>query len=124
MKAEASVLAGRRQVSAHLQNKRKEYLRHLRALNASFFDWLQRHVREAPQSSLADAAQDYVDYSSQLQDRYLKEYGEVFTFGSGDCGQLAHGTEHEEDLMVKFPRIVYSLRSESLGFLSSHCVYT
>jgi regulator of chromosome condensation len=114
------VLAGRRQVSARLQNKRKEYLRHLRVLNASFFEWLQRHVKEAPQLNLADAAQDYVDYSSQLQDRYLKEYGEVFTFGSGDCGQLAHGTENDEDLMVKYPRVVYSLRSDSFEFISPH----
>lgn len=114
MKAEASTLATRRQVSAHLQNKRKEFLRHLRVLNTSFFDWLERHIVEEPQSSLADAAQDYVDYAAQLQDRYLKEYGEVFTFGSGDCGQLAHGTEEDDDLMVKFPRVVYSLRSAIL----------
>jgi regulator of chromosome condensation len=45
-----------------------------------------------------------------LKERYLKGYGEVLTFGSGDCGQLAHGVEEDDDLMVKFPRVVYSLR--------------
>ena len=47
---------------------------------------------------------------TSLEDRYLREYGEVLTFGSGDCGQLAHGMEEDEDLMVKYPRVVHSLR--------------
>ena len=33
--------------------------------------------------------------------RYLRVHGEVLTWGSGDCGQLAHGTEDEADLSVK-----------------------
>ena len=51
---------------------------------------------------------------SQLEDRYLRIYGEVLTFGSGDCGQLAHGTDSYEDLIVKYPRIVYSLRDKKV----------
>ena len=47
---------------------------------------------------------------TSLEDRYLRVYGEVLTFGSGDCGQLAHGMEEDEDLMVKYPRVVHSLR--------------
>lgn len=54
--------------------------------------------------------QDYVDHVESLEDRYLRVYGEVLTFGSGDCGQLAHGIEKDEDLMVKYPRIVHNLR--------------
>lgn len=54
--------------------------------------------------------QDYVDHVTSLEDRYLRTYGEVLTFGSGDCGQLAHGIENDNDLMVKYPRVVYSLR--------------
>ena len=61
---------------------------------------------------MIDGVQDYIDYIKQLENRYLSLYGEVMTFGSGDCGQLAHGVEKDEDLMVKFPRIVYSLRLE------------
>lgn len=55
-------------------------------------------------------SQDYVDHVESLEDRYLRIYGEVLTFGSGDCGQLAHGIENDEDLMVKYPRVVHSLR--------------
>lgn len=58
--------------------------------------------------------QDYVDHVSSLEDRYLRVYGEVLTFGSGDCGQLAHGIDEDEDLMVKYPRVVHSLRYISL----------
>ncbi|RYG69548.1 hypothetical protein EON64_02405 [archaeon] len=38
----------------------------------------------------------------------------MLTFGSGDCGQLAHGTERDEDLTVKYPRTVYSLRDKKV----------
>lgn len=58
--------------------------------------------------------QDYVDHSTCLEDRFLRTYGEVLTFGSGDCGQLAHGSENPEDLEVKYPRIVYSLRDKKI----------
>ena len=32
--------------------------------------------------------------------------------GNGDCGQLAHGVEEDDDMAVRFPRIVYSLRDK------------
>jgi alpha-tubulin suppressor-like RCC1 family protein len=47
-------------------------------------------------------------------DRYLRRHGEVLTFGSGDCGQLAHGVEEDEDVMVKYPRVVHSLREKKV----------
>ena len=42
----------------------------------------------------------------------------MLTFGSGDCGQLAHGIEADEDLMVRFPRVVYSLRDKKVCGIS------
>ena len=72
-------------------------------------------MQENDLAVLTEGAQDYVDYVTQLEERYLKAYGEVLTFGSGDCGQLAHGVTEDEDLMVRFPRIVYSLRYSSIG---------
>jgi regulator of chromosome condensation len=62
--------------------------------------------------------QDYIGYATQLEERYLSKYGEVLTFGSGDCGQLAHGIDEDEDLIVKFPRIVYSLRNKKVCGIS------
>jgi alpha-tubulin suppressor-like RCC1 family protein len=57
---------------------------------------------------------DYIDYAKQIEDRYLRKHGEVLTFGSGDCGQLGHGVDRDEDLMVKYPRIVLALRDKKV----------
>lgn len=97
-------------LTARVVNKKKEFIKHIRALNDSFFSWFQEQVESDPTASLKDGVQDYIDYVTQLESRYLTEYGEVLTFGNGDCGQLAHGMDTDEDLMVRFPRIVYSLR--------------
>jgi alpha-tubulin suppressor-like RCC1 family protein len=35
-------------------------------------------------------------------------------FGSGECGQCAHGDESEADLVVTVPRVVYSLRNKNI----------
>ena len=45
-------------------------------------------------------------YSKQLENSYLVKSGSLLTFGSGDCGQLAHGVDDDEDMIVKYPRIV------------------
>ena len=41
-------------------------------------------------------------------------FHKVLTFGSGDCGQLAHGVEDDADMMVKYPRVVRSLQNKSI----------
>ena len=42
----------------------------------------------------------------------------LYTFGSGDCGQLAHGMDDDDLCMVKRPRVVYSLSDKSLVAVS------
>lgn len=61
---------------------------------------------------------DYLDYAKQLEERYLSRHGEVLTFGSGDCGQLAHGVDSDEDMMVRYPRVVDGLRGEKVCAIS------
>lgn len=85
-------------------------MKYIKELNTSFMEYFRDCIANDPQQYMIDAVQDYIDYAHQLEDRYLRSYGEVMTFGSGDCGQLAHGLEQDDDLMVKYPRIVYSLR--------------
>ncbi len=123
-------MASRRIVSAQRNNKQDQFAKHITALNTTFHDWFNEQFKLDPQADLTDGfqarsrlnylqqllltvlitLQDYIDHLSVLEDRYLRTYGEVLTFGSGDCGQLAHGIEEDEDLMVKYPRVVYSLR--------------
>jgi regulator of chromosome condensation len=97
-------------VTANVVNKRKELVNHIKTLNKNFSDWFRNEYQKDPNVCMIDGVQDYIDYMKQLEDKYLRSYGEVLTFGSGDCGQLAHGIESDDDLMVKYPRIVYSLR--------------
>jgi hypothetical protein len=116
-------------VTAQRSDKKEQFAKHLITLNKSFHSWLKDQVAADPCADLAEGFQvrnlcntvlnhvlcqmvwkDYVDFACSLEDRYLRSYGEVLTFGSGDCGQLAHGIDRDEDLMVKYPRIVYSLR--------------
>ena len=58
-----------------------------------------------PAASLAEGSRDYVAAVSTLEERYLQQHGEVYTFGSGECGQLAHGCEEEKDLISSLLRL-------------------
>ena len=113
-RADATTLASRRMVStsaAHRgESKKLEFVKHIKELNTSFRVWFQEQVQLDAAANLSSGVQDYIDYATQLEGRYLRRYGEVLTFGSGDCAQLGHGTEEDEDLMVKFPRVVLPLR--------------
>ena len=113
-RASFGTLSNRRIVSAKRVDKRQEYIRHVKALNESFSTWFNQQIRMSPGANLITATQDWLDYRLRLEERYLKTYGEVLTFGSGDCGQLAHGMDKDEDMMVKFPRVVYSLRDKKV----------
>jgi len=110
IKATPRTLSNRRIVSAKRIDRKLEFYKNIYALNVAFRDWFREKYQENKEGIFVDAAQDYLDYVSQLEDRYLRAYGEVLTFGSGDCGQLAHGVDNDDDLMVKYPRVVYSLR--------------
>lgn len=100
-------------ITIRKSNKKEEFAKHLLSLNRSFYEWLKEQYNKDPSADLSEGFQDYVDHVGGLEDRFLRTYGEVLTFGSGDCGQLALGTE-DDDLMVKYPRVVYSLRDKKV----------
>ena len=113
-KADAQTLQSRRMVisSSTRKSRNEEFVRHMQSLNKSYYNWFKSHSNES--KSLKESASDYLNHLSTLQERYMRTYGEVLTFGSGDCGQLAHGDAEESDLLVKYPRIVYSLRDKKV----------
>ena len=98
----------------HPAKKRSEFSRYTKALNSTFYNWFKQQIAKDTTIDLTDAAKEYVYYCKELENRYLCEVGEVLTFGSGDCGQLAHGIDEDSDLMVRYPRIVYSLREKKV----------
>ena len=98
--------------------KMTQFAKRIQALNQSYFTFIQTQILSNDTAVLTQASQDYLDFATQLEERYLGSYGEVLTFGSGDCGQLAHGVIEDEDLMVKYPRIVKSLRDKKVCFVA------
>jgi regulator of chromosome condensation len=112
--ATPNTLGARRMVSIRKNSKKEQFAKQLLGLNRSFYNWFKEQCAQDPSADLSAGFQDYVDHSTCLEDRFLRTYGEVLTFGSGDCGQLAHGSENPEDLEVKYPRIVYSLRDKKI----------
>lgn len=105
-RASPLTISNRRQLKSkkNCNTQRKEYYGQVRSLNIGFVDYVRGEVAQDPSACLATGAQDYLNYITSLESRYMREQGLVLTFGSGDCGQLAHGTDLDEDLMVKFPR--------------------
>ena len=85
-KATPNTLASRKFLTANREDKKIEFGRHLKALNSSFHQWFAQQTVIDSCADLLNGVQDYIDYASQLEDRYLRSYGEVLTFGSGDCG--------------------------------------
>ncbi|GMH68573.1 hypothetical protein TrRE_jg2730, partial [Triparma retinervis] len=93
-----------------------QYLRSMRGLNSSFLAHLLSSSRSlGPSASLIEPCLDYLSYTSDLSARYQQgERTSLLTFGSGDCGQLAHGIESDNDLMCKKPKSVLDLHTASI----------
>lgn len=85
-KATPNTLANRKFLSAQrCENRKIEFAKHIGALNSSFHVWFRDQVNNDASANLLSGVQDFLDYISHLEDRYLRSYGEVLTFGSGDC---------------------------------------
>ena len=121
--APAAVLASRRVAVPGLGGSRRKsatalaaevYAARVRALNAKFAAWATRQLEAEPDVPIAEAARDYLNYAEALDAQFLTEHSDVLSFGSGDCGQLAHSRdlEDERDTVVPRPRRVLSLRDK------------
>lgn len=86
----------------------------VRALNSAFASWALAQLEKAPGTAILEAARDYVAYATDLEAQFLTAHTDVLSFGSGDCGQLAHGLESERDTIVGSPRRILSLRDKKV----------
>ena len=116
------LVPGKRPASGALaptaEARQEAFVASLKSLNVQFADFVRAQIAKDPLAPLIDAGNDYIQYVSGLEDKYLRAYGEVFTFGSGECGQLAHGVEDESALSVLRPRIVTSLRDKQVRLVA------
>ena len=102
---------------------KEAYGRNMKALNINFINWFSEREGKASGAGgdYQEAAADYVQNAKLLEARYLRSTGQVLTFGSGDCCQLGHGNEEDDDLMVKFPRVVSYFMSNKISVFSISC---
>lgn len=82
----------------------KEATRHLAALNRAFAANVRAQWQHNRRGDWLENMREYVAYARDVDARFGAQHGRVLTFGSGDCGQLGHGVEDDDDMMVKFPR--------------------
>jgi regulator of chromosome condensation len=124
-RADAATLAQRRLVSPFSSRDsrplaREAYSTRIASLNKSFASFAETALTSTPKEAIVDAARDYVRYAEQLEARFLPKRTEVLSFGSGDCGQLAHSStlEDENDTVVAKPRVVKALTNKVVAQLS------
>ncbi|KAG3119350.1 hypothetical protein PI124_g2498 [Phytophthora idaei] len=110
LRAPTQVLKARRIVTATPTSRAQEAARQLAALNRAFVANLKAQWAHNKVDSWAQNMKEYISYAREIDAKFGAHAGQMLTFGSGDCGQLGHGVEDEdEDLTVKFPRVVRPL---------------
>lgn len=107
-----------------LSTRQQEYDRHIQALNESFLQSVKDHLVFDPEKSWKDNMMEYLAHVRYIESRFGEAKGSVLTFGSGDCGQLAHGVERQGDMAVKFPREVKGLNTHHITRLSCGGIHT
>ncbi|GMH67805.1 hypothetical protein TL16_g04773 [Triparma laevis f. inornata] len=110
--------SGRRTVSAkHPLSLKGEYLKNLAGLNNTFVQYCSSNSNS---SDFVEAAKDYLSYARDLRATY-RDSGltSILTFGSGDCGQLAHGIDEDDEMIVSKPRKVMTLAHSSVRTVSA-----
>ena len=91
---------------------KEELARQQGDLNKSFLEFCSK---TDPLANWVDAMRDYEQYSVEIASRYNEgvsstDGGALYSFGSGDCGQLGHGVsdppvEEEETVVVRPKKI-------------------
>ncbi|ETI36877.1 hypothetical protein F441_16983 [Phytophthora nicotianae CJ01A1] len=108
-RAPTQVLKARRIVTATPTSRTQEAARQLAALNRAFVSNVKAQWAHNKADSWVQNMKEYLSYAREIDAKFGAHAGQMLTFGSGDCGQLGHGVEDEEDLMIKFPRVVSPL---------------
>jgi regulator of chromosome condensation len=89
-----------------------EHTRRMIALNNAFVSSIQSALIQNPSSDFEDAGKDYCEYVKQLNKRLKPIPGNVFSWGSGDCGQLGHGVDDPTLMEVGQPKRIESIHKK------------
>ena len=99
--------------------------RYIQRLNENFRAWVDKSTRERPLSDWSVGVWDYIQAAKAIQGSLSPPFGRVYSFGSGDCGQLGHGVERgDADLCVGRPRIIDSIKDEEIESVACGGLHT
>ncbi|OQR92398.1 regulator of chromosome condensation (RCC1)-like protein [Achlya hypogyna] len=108
--ASEDILRSRRLLSARSTERK----RHTYALNQSFYQGIKLQHAQNLSGSWLDNMKEYVAYVREVEARFGDNCGAVMAFGSGDCGQLGHGVDEDDDMIVSVPRVVSALAKQQI----------
>ncbi|KDO24365.1 hypothetical protein SPRG_10442 [Saprolegnia parasitica CBS 223.65] len=108
--ASDDVMRSRRVVTARSTERK----RHAYALNQNFYQGIKLQHAQNAKGSWVDNMAEYMAYVQEIEGRYGDKSGVIMTFGSGDCGQLGHGVDEDEDMIVSVPRVVAALSKQQI----------
>uniref|UniRef100_A0A7S3NMW9 RCC1-like domain-containing protein n=1 Tax=Aureoumbra lagunensis TaxID=44058 RepID=A0A7S3NMW9_9STRA len=116
--ADEHILAQRRLVRHGQQTKFDQsklsniYKCHMAALNTKFSECI------AKDEDISLASVEYLWYAQRIEHELNAKNTVVVSFGSGDCGQLGHGTQSDKDTVVAIPRAIESLRNKQIAIVA------
>ena len=115
MKRGLSALVGSNGGGGEEESRASVRRRFMRRLNENFRAWVEKISRERQLSDWSAGVWDYVQAARTIDATLSPPTGRVYSFGSGDCGQLGHGVERgEADLCVGRPRAIDTLKDEEI----------
>uniref|UniRef100_K3WZG0 RCC1-like domain-containing protein n=1 Tax=Globisporangium ultimum (strain ATCC 200006 / CBS 805.95 / DAOM BR144) TaxID=431595 RepID=K3WZG0_GLOUD len=88
--------------------------RQFTALNRAFAANIKAQWQHNKRGDWLENMKEYIVYARDITSKFGAQEGQVLTFGSGDCGQLGHGVEEDDDMMVKFPRVLQALSTKHI----------
>lgn len=88
--------------------------RQFTALNRAFAVNIKSQWQHNKRGDWLENMKEYIMYARDVTSKFGAQEGKVLTFGSGDCGQLGHGVEDDDDMMVKFPRVLEVLERKHI----------
>lgn len=87
---------------------------HLASLNDAFIATIKSHWSHNKHGDWSEAMREYINYARDVDNKFGGRGGVLYMFGSGDCGQLGHGVDEDDDLMVRFPRPLSLLQKRTI----------
>ena len=99
--------------------RQKQHMAAMSSLNYHMYQWAKEKLAsgDIPNDEFYDGAvANYLSNRDKIHFRYNREYGDIYTFGQGDCGQLGCGEAVTE---ARIPKVLVRLRGKQINQVAS-----